>query len=104
MRTFFASVAGFIVVIAIVIAIALFIGHSRLPNFLANKLSKKLQVSVDIGSISLSFKGIKIKNIEIGNPPGTVQPQAFTCKEIEIHIPPTHLFRKQIVIDAITVS
>jgi uncharacterized protein involved in outer membrane biogenesis len=104
MKTFFASIAGFVVVIAIVIAIALFIGYSRLPDFLANQVSKKLQVPVNIGSISLGFKNIKIKTIEIGNPPGTLQPQAFKCQEIDVQVPLTHFFHKHIVIDAITVN
>ena len=104
MRTFFASVAGFLFVIAIVIAIACFIGYSRLPDFLANQLSKKLQVPVSIDTISLSFNGIKIKNVEMGNPPGAVQSQAFKCSEIAIQIPLTHFFHKQIVIDAIMIS
>jgi uncharacterized protein involved in outer membrane biogenesis len=103
MRTFLTSIVGFVVVIAIVIAIALFIGYSRLPDYLANQVSKKLQVSVDIGSISLGLKGIKIKNIEIGNPSGAVQPQAFKCQEIDVQTPLTHFFKNHIVIDAITV-
>jgi uncharacterized protein involved in outer membrane biogenesis len=104
MRTFFASVAGFLFVIAIVIVIACFIGYSRLPDYLANQLSKKLQVAVNIDTISLSLKGIKIKNIEIDNPQGAVQPQAFKCSEIAIQTPLTHFFHKQIVIEAITIS
>lgn len=100
MKTFLASIVGLVVVIAI----ALFIGYARLPDFLANQVSKKLQVPVNIGTISLALKGIKIKNIEIGNPPGTLRPQAFKCQEIDVHVPLTRFFSKHIVIDAITVN
>lgn len=100
MKIFFVSVLGLVVVIAI----ALFIGHSRLPDYLANQVSKKLQVAVNIGTISLGLKGIKIKTIEIGNPPGTLQPQAFKCEEIDVQAPLTHFLNTHIVIDAITIN
>jgi hypothetical protein len=104
MRTFFTSLAGLIVVSIIVIVIVLIIGWSRVPDVIANNLSKKLKVYVEIGGMHLGWGEIKIKKIEIGNPPGTIQTQSFRCKQVDIKIPFTRLFNKQIVIDEIDLN
>ena len=104
MKTFFTSLTGLIIVIIVVIAIVIFIGWSRIPDIIANNLSKKLKVYVEIGSVNLSWNEFKIKKTEIGNPPGSIQPQAFKCQEIDIKTPFTNFFDNQIVIDEIDVN
>ena len=104
MRAFFTSIIGLIVVAIIVVVIVAIIGWSRVPDIIANNLSKKLKVYVEIGSINLGWGEIKINKTEIGNPPGAVQPQAFKCREIDIIAPLTRFMDKQIVIDEIDVN
>jgi uncharacterized protein involved in outer membrane biogenesis len=104
MRAFFTSLAGLIVVAIIVIVIVVIIGWSRVPDIIANNLSKKMKVYVEVGSVQLGWGKIKIKKIEIGNPPGAVQTQAFRCKEIAINTPFTRFFDKQIVIEEIDLN
>jgi len=104
MRTFFTSLAGLIVVAIIVIVIVLIIGWSRVPDIIANNLSKKLKVYVEVGSVNLGWGEVKVKKIEIGNPPGAVQTQAFRCQQIDIKTPFTRFFDKQIVIEEIDLN
>ena len=104
MRTFFTSVVGLIVILVLVGVIAVFIGWSRVPDVIAKRISQKLGVATAIESIQLGLGKITIKNVEIANPAGTVQPQAFTCKDIEIKTPLSHYLQRQIVIDEIDVN
>jgi uncharacterized protein involved in outer membrane biogenesis len=104
MRTFFTSLAGLIVVIILVIALVIFIGWSRVPDIVANHLSKKLKVFVEIGSMHLGWGQIGVNKMQIGNPPGAVQAQAFKCSEIDIHVPITAFFKDQVMIDEIDVN
>lgn len=104
MRAFFTSIAGLIVVAILVIVIVLIIGWSRVPDIIANNVSKKLKVYVEIGSINLGWGEIHIKKIEIGNPPGAVQAQAFKCKEIDVKTPFTRFLDKQIIIEEIDLN
>lgn len=104
MRTFFTSLAGVIVLIIIVIVIVLFIGWSRVPDIVSNNISKKLKVYVDIDNINLGWGEIKIKKMEIGNPQGSVQQQAFKCQEIDIRTPFNNFFKSQVMIEEIDMN
>jgi uncharacterized protein involved in outer membrane biogenesis len=104
MRTFFTSLAGLIIVAIIVVVIVGVIGWSRVPDIIANNLSKKLKVYVEIGSINLGWGKIRVKKTEIGNPPGAVQAQAFRCKELDVAAPFTRFLNKEVVIDQISMN
>lgn len=93
-----------LLIILILILIILFLGKSRLPDMLANNLSKKLQVSVSIDSINFSLSKIAINHAEIGNVRGYTLPRAFSAKEILLYAPLTAYMREQVVVDEIVVN
>ena len=50
------------------------------PTMIAQHISKKLGVPVDIGVIKAGTKQITAENVKIGNPPDSVQDTAFYAK------------------------
>ncbi|HEY2810387.1 MAG TPA: AsmA family protein [Rhabdochlamydiaceae bacterium] len=104
MKRFFTSLAGIIVLILLIIVIVLFIGWSRVPDIVANRISKELKVYVDIGSIHLGWGNISVRKIEVGNPPGAVQAQSFKCGEINVQAPLSQYFKNQITIEQIELN
>ena len=101
MKVFFSTLAGLIVVIIVAAVIVGFIFWSRVPDMLANNLSKKMGVSVSIDSMGLKWGKIDLKKIEIGNPPNSILAKAFSCREIDVNAPFTRYLNKHIVIDEI---
>ncbi len=101
MKTFFSTLAGLVIVGILAAVIVGFVFWSRLPDMVSNHLSKKLKVAVEIDSFGLSWGKISARNIQIGNPPGSLLARALTCKEIDILAPITHYLKKRIVIDEI---
>jgi uncharacterized protein involved in outer membrane biogenesis len=101
MKIFFSTLAGLIVIIILAAVIVGFIFWSRIPDMLANNLSKKMKVSVAIDSIGLGWGKIDLKKIEIGNPPNSILSKAFSCNEIDVNAPFTHYLDKNIIIDEI---
>lgn len=93
-----------LLIIFIGIIVILFLGKSRLPDMLANNLSKKLQVAISIDSMNFSFSQIKINKAEIGNVRGYSLPRAFAAKEILIKAPLSTYLHKQVVVDEIVVN
>jgi uncharacterized protein involved in outer membrane biogenesis len=104
MRIFFKSLAGIIVICVLAGVILFFLAKSRLPDMIASKLSKTLQVAVEIGDMNFSFDAIKIENLEISNPRGFKLEHAFTVQEIVIHAPLMGYMNKDIVIDEIDLN
>ena len=104
MRTFFKSILGIIVICILAGVVVFFIAKSRLPDMIASRLSKTLQVKVQIGDMDFSLNKIQIDNLEIGNPRGYQLQHAFTAQEIDIHAPLTGYLHKDIVIDEIDVN
>lgn len=104
MRTFFKSILGIIVICILAGVVVFFIAKSRLPDMIASRLSKTLQVKVQIGDMDFSLNKIQIDNLEIGNPRGYQLQHAFTAQEIDIHAPLTGYLNKDIVIDEIDVN
>lgn len=104
MKVFFSTLAGLIVIIILAAVIVGFIFWSRVPDMLANNLSKKMKVSVAIDSIGLGWGKIDLKKIEIGNPPNSILSKAFSCNEIDVNAPFTRYFGKHIVIDEIDLN
>ena len=51
MRTFFKSILGIIVICILAGVVVFFIAKSRLPDMIASRLSKTLQVKVQIGDM-----------------------------------------------------
>src|SRR5579871_2743371 len=101
MKVFFSTLAGLIVIIIVAAVIVGFIFWSRVPDMLANNLSKKMGVSVAIDSMGLGMGKIDLKKIEIGNPPNSILAKAFSCREIDVNAPFTRYLSKNIVIDEI---
>ncbi len=104
MKTFVRSALGLVVLVLIGALILLFIGWSRVPDIVANSLSKKLKVIVEIGDIDLSLKSIDVEKFEIGNPRGYSLPRAFAADRIVINAPLTRYLNNAIVIDEIDVD
>ncbi len=104
MKTFFSTLAGLIVLIILAAVIVGVIFWSRVPDILANNLSKKLKVSVDIDSVGLGWGKIDVKKVQIGNPAGSILAKAFSCNEIDVLAPFTNYLKQNIVIDEIDVK
>jgi uncharacterized protein involved in outer membrane biogenesis len=104
MKVFFSTLAGLIVIVILAAVIAGFILWSRVPDMLANNLSKKMKVSVAIDSIGLRWGRINLRKIEIGNPPNSILPKAFSSSEIDVIAPFTRYLNRRIVIDEINLS
>jgi hypothetical protein len=94
MKAFFSTIEGLIG----------FIFWSRVPDMLANNLSKKMKVAVSIDSIGLGWGKIDLKKIDIGNPPNSILAKAFSCNEIDVNAPFTRYLSKNIVIDVIDLN
>jgi len=101
MKSFFSGVLGWIVIAVAAVCIATFIAWSRAPDILANNISKKLGVQVEIEDISLGFSNITIENFEIGNVPNGILPKAFSVETLAVNAPLGHYLNDQIVIDTI---
>lgn len=101
MKIFFSTLAGLIVLIILAAAIVGFIFWSRVPDMLANNLSKKMKVSVTIDSMGLGLGSIDLHKMDIGNPPKSILSKAFSCNEIDVKAPLTRYLSKNIVIDEI---
>lgn len=104
MKTLFSTLTGIIIVIILAAGVIGFIGWSRVPDIIANNLSKKLKVSVEINDISLGWGKFQIDQVVIGNPPGTILSKAFSCSSINIFAPFTNYLDTQVIIDEIDVN
>lgn len=96
--------SGLIVVAILIATILLFLGWSQVPDIVANKLSKKLKVAVEIGDIDLSLKSIEVEKIEIGNPRDCLLPRAFAADRISIDTPLTRYLHQDIEIEEIEIE
>ncbi len=93
-----------IVVAILAIVVIGFIAWARVPDMAANHLSKKLKVPVKIDDVSLGWQNLRINDVEIGNPPKSILPRAFACREIAVMAPFLHFLNKDVVIDEIDVN
>jgi hypothetical protein len=104
MKTFLSTVLG-IVVVAILAAVVIgFIFWSRVPDMVANNLSKKLNVAVTIDDMTLSWGKIGIEKVVVGNPPSAILSRAFACRQIDVLAPLTRYIDKKIIIDEIDLN
>jgi uncharacterized protein involved in outer membrane biogenesis len=101
MKTFISTLAGLVVVIILAAVVVGFVFWSRVPDMLANNLSKKMLVSVKIDSMGLGWGKIDLNKIEIGNPPNSSLAKAFACNEIDVFAPFHNYMSKNIVINEI---
>jgi uncharacterized protein involved in outer membrane biogenesis len=104
MRVFIKSLMGLIVICVLAGVVLFFLAKSRLPDMIASKLSKTLQVAVEIGDMNFTLDTIKIENLEISNPRGFKLEHAFTVQEIVIQAPLMNYLKKDIVIDEIDLN
>ncbi|MFS8563363.1 MAG: AsmA family protein [Rhabdochlamydiaceae bacterium] len=104
MKIFFRSFIGLFVIVVLGVVILLFVAKTQLPDVVANNLSRKLQVPVQIGDIDFSPKAIEVQKLEIENPKGYRLPIAFAADTIAVRTPLTEYLRQNIVIEEINIS
>jgi len=104
MKKIFTRLLQAIVLLAILLAIVLFIGWLKAPHMISKELSKALQVSVEIGSITPSFRQITIKHIEIANLPGNHLSKALSIETCCSRTPFLNYLKQHILIDQITLD
>jgi hypothetical protein len=73
-------------------------------NMLASMLSRKFGTEVTVGDLSLSSSKITIQNLHIYNPRLSKTATAFLCHNIDINIHLSTILKKEMYIDAITLS
>jgi uncharacterized protein involved in outer membrane biogenesis len=101
MKRFILSLLGIIVLLVIGGFIVLALSWSSLPDIIANKLSSKMKVSVEIEDIQWGWNAIDIQKIEIGNPTGSILPKAFSAEDIVFQAPISNYLKRNIVIDEV---
>lgn len=101
MKRFFSGIFGWITITIAALCIALFIMWSRAPDILANNLSKKLGVPVEIADIDFGFSHLTVENFEIGNLPDGILAKAFSVDTLDVEAPLTRYLNNQIVIETI---
>ncbi len=104
MKIFFSTLTGIIIVIILATVVIGFIGWSRVPDIVANHLSQKLKVSVEVEGMSLGWGKIEIDKVVIGNPHGAILSKAFSCISIDALAPFTNYLDQKIIIDEIDVN
>jgi len=104
MNTFLKSLVTIIIIVIIAVIVIIFVGWSRVPDMIANSLSKKMKVPVEIEDVHLSMRSIEIDKMEIGNPKGSILPKAFSADKIFIQAPLMNYMSKHIVIDEVDIS
>ncbi len=75
-----------------------------LPGKVAHDISQKIKTAVKIESIFLSLDAIRVKNLEIDNPPSSEFPKALTVKKITVDALLTNYLSKKIIIDEISLD
>jgi len=104
MRTFFKILASLVVICILAGVILFFLAKSRLPDVVASKLSKTLQVSVEIGDINVGLNTVTVDNFEINNPRGYKLEHALTTKQIVVQAPLMNYTSNDIVIEEINMN
>lgn len=104
MKTFFSTLAGMIIILILILLVVGYIFWSRVPDIVANDLSKKLKVHVQIDDIFLGWGKIDIEKVEVGNTPGSILSKAFSCQSINLFAPVSRYLNKHIVIDEIAIN
>jgi len=85
-------------VIVVLVLVGIFCWN-MLPSWVSNKLSERTKVSVSIQDIRLGSSSIKVDNIRVGNPPGSVLNTALEVKKLTIDTPFSRFFDDRIVIN-----
>lgn len=97
-------VMSVILLLLLGIVIVVYMGWSRLPNAISERLSQKMGISVRIDHIGLGPSKIDIHTLEIGNPRGyTTLKRAFAADEINIRAPLSRYMKHEIVIEEIKI-
>lgn len=104
MKSFCFGLLKLLVIVLLALIIFAFIAKSRLPDIIANNLSKKISAPVQIDDIHLTRNKIDIDKITIGNPSGSVLPKAFSCTQLFSLAPFTNYLKRHVVIDQIEID
>ncbi len=80
------------------------IGWNAIPSWISSALAKRARVSVSIGSLNLLSPGFEVTKIRIGNPPGSILPQALEVNTLAVNTPLSRFLDDHIVIDSMTLD
>ncbi len=97
-------ISTILITLFLAISVVLFLAWSRVPDMVATSLAQKMQVPVEVGSMHLRPASLKVDTFEIGNPPHSILPIAFSANSILTRAPLTRYLNNHIVIDEITIS
>jgi hypothetical protein len=100
----FSKLFGWLALIIIALGVVAFMLWLRVPDMLANNLSKTLKVKVSIEDMNLGFGYINIENLEIGNVPQGILVKAFSAEKTSIQAPLTRYVDDHIVVDRIQID
>ncbi len=101
MKTFFFTLMTLIALLLLAGAVIGFIFWSHLPDKVAQELSQKFKVPVQIDSFGIGWGKIDAKKITVGNPPGSILAKALAVDEVDVLAPFTRYLNQKIVIDEI---
>lgn len=104
MKSLIRNISGLMIIAILAGTILLFLGWSQIPDIVASKLTKKLQVPVEIGDIELSLKTVEVDKLEISNPTHCLLPRAFAADQIRVEAPLTRYLHTDIEIDEIEID
>lgn len=91
--------------IIVILSLAAILVWNLVPSFVSHRLSKEAGVSVTISDLDISPKQIKVEGIRVGNPKGySKTPRAMSCNLLSLSIPLTEFFKKDIVIENMTLD
>ncbi len=87
-----------LVVIILIIGVVFWF---NLPNIIANKLSKDLNLPVSISKVSVKKGNLKIYDLHVSNPKGSITKTAFATKTLDINTTIKQLRQEVLTIDSI---
>lgn len=88
----------------IILTFITYLVEMRASYFLSDMLSKKMGTEVKIGSVSISFGSVTVKEIEVSNPKDAILPTAFKADSITISASLFSLLSDQIRIKEIAID
>ncbi len=104
MKVLLSTFAGLIIVIILAAAIIGSILWSRLPDLLADHLSKEMKVPISIATIRAKWGEIDINKIQVANLPKSLLTHAFSCDQIAVITPYSNYFSQNVIIEEIDLN
>jgi uncharacterized protein involved in outer membrane biogenesis len=101
MKTLFSSLAGAALAVVLAFGVIVLMGWKRVPDLIADELSKKMKVDVHIQHIGGDINTIYVDGIVIDNPDGAFLPQAFSCDKVTFNAALPNYLEEDVVIEEI---